>query len=162
VLPIIVLLYKLYFAIGNMRLSKELSVMIRTPLAECPRGQQAAFLFFNGVLKVMEERWTEAQASLTAAFRSCAASSPKNKAVILSYLVPVKMLLGTMPRPEALRRHKLAYFEPIVAAVRTGDPVALRAALADNQYRFIQVKGLGFGAGGWEVWGRVRRRCRRA
>ena len=141
VLPIIVILYKLYFKIGNMRLSKELSVMIRTPLQSYPLGEQVAFLFFNGVLKVMEESWTEAQRSLVAAFRNCAASSPKNKAVILSYLVPVNMLLGIMPRPEMLQRHRLDYFLPVVRAVRTGDPVALRASLAQNQYRFIQARG---------------------
>lgn len=88
----------------------------------------------------MDEGWAEAQESLTDAFRLCHASSRKNKRAILSYLIPVRMLLGVMPREEMLRVYNLTHFSPIVRAVRTGDPVALRMALEANQYRFIQVR----------------------
>lgn len=54
VLPLIVVLYKLYFKIGNMRLSKELSTLIKDRYhpKSYPLGEQVPFLFFNGVLKV--------------------------------------------------------------------------------------------------------------
>ena len=91
-------------------------------------------------MQLLEERWAAAEANLALAFAICDPRHQRNLGKILSYLVPVQILRGAMPRREMLRKYGLAYFEPIVAALKKGDPVELEAALDAEQTRFIRVR----------------------
>ena len=89
---------------------------------------------------MLDEKWVGAEADLTLALRLCDARSARNRAAILSYLVPVHILRGSMPRADVLERHGLAYFAPVVAALKEGDPARLEAALDAEQILFMRVR----------------------
>jgi hypothetical protein len=87
----------------------------------------------------MDEQRGEAAKELQKALRLCHPQSHRNRRVILSYLVPVRMLEGVLPRRAALQRYALQYLEPIVDAVKAGNVVQLTAALAQEEGRFMRV-----------------------
>lgn len=89
---------------------------------------------------MLDEKWVGAEADLTMALRLCDGRAARNRAAILSYLVPVHILRGSMPRDDMLARHGLQYFAPVVAALKEGDPARLEAALDAEQIRFMRVR----------------------
>jgi hypothetical protein len=91
-------------------------------------------------VQVLDEKWKAAEANLTMAFHLCHPQHNKNAGTILSYLVPVQILSGKMPTMAMLQRYDLMYFAPIVEALKTGNPVALEAALDAEQIRFMRVR----------------------
>lgn len=54
------------------------------------------------------------------------------------YLIPVKLLLGQLPRASLLSRYGLAHYADIASAVRRGDVRALNGALEAHQEHFIR------------------------
>ena len=63
----------------------------------------------------------EAEQYLTFAFEHCHKSSKANKRQILTYLIPVKMLLGHMPNQAVLEKYDLMQFNEVVQAVKQGN-----------------------------------------
>ena len=55
-----------------------------------------------------------AAADLSYAFEHCPRDAEANRARCVYYLVPVKMLLGELPREEVLQRYGLTQYAPIV------------------------------------------------
>jgi hypothetical protein len=92
------------------------------------------------VLQVLDEKWTAAEADLSMAFKLCDPKHTRNAGAILSYLVPVQILRGHLPRQEMLKRYGLLYFKPIIEALKVGNPVQLQAALDKEQRRFMRVR----------------------
>lgn len=90
--------------------------------------------------QVLNGQWEQAEASLTHAFDLCDRNHHHNCSTILSYLVPIQMLRGLLPRQAALDTYGLQYYAPAVAALRAGDTVALRAALDAERLRYIRVR----------------------
>jgi hypothetical protein len=64
-----------------------------------------------------------------------------NKRRILQFLVPVKLMLGHMPRPAMLTRYGLQPFAQLATALRQGSVRAFNNALAEHQELFI-AKGI--------------------
>jgi hypothetical protein len=58
--------------------------------------------------------------------------------VPLQYLIPVKLLLGQLPRASLLARYSLPHYGPIAAAVRSGDVAALNDSLDQHQEALIK------------------------
>jgi hypothetical protein len=56
----------------------------------------------------------------------------------LQYLIPVKLLLGQLPRASLLARYGLPHYAPIAAAVRSGDVAALNESLDTHQEALIK------------------------
>ena len=52
----------------------------------------------------------------------------------------MQALRGALPQPGVLQKFNLEYYEPVVAALRAGDTVALRCALDAERVRFIRVR----------------------
>jgi hypothetical protein len=93
-------------------------------------------------LQVLDEKWTAAEADLSIAFKLCDPNHTRNAGAILSYLLPVQILRGRLPRKEMLQRYGLMYFEPIIEALKVGNPVQLQAALDKEQIWFMRVRDL--------------------
>lgn len=94
----------------------------------------------------------EAEEELSYAFEHCTDKSEKNKGfeieelvltvrMILSYLVPVKLLVGKMPSLELLTKHNFTQFIDLTKAVQSGNLKLFNETLASNQDFFIQ-KGI--------------------
>lgn len=91
------------------------------------------------VLQVMDDQLQDAQKQLGLALRLLPRGSSKNRTAILSYLVPVAMLQGRMPRSSMLKENGLAYFLPLVEALKAGNPVAVEDALLQEERRYMRV-----------------------
>jgi nuclear mRNA export protein PCID2/THP1 len=59
-----------------------------------------------------------AEKSLEFAFKNCPSEFIKNKRLVLIYLIPVKMLLGFMPKQNLLDVYDLGCFHELVLAVK--------------------------------------------
>lgn len=73
------------------------------------KGEKITLVFFS------------ADEHLTFAFRKCHKKSVKNKQLILTYLIPVKMILGYMPSKVLLEKYNLMQFSELKDAVQKGD-----------------------------------------
>eukprot|EP00892_Ulva_mutabilis_P003128 jgi/Ulvmu1/12816/UM097_0045.1 len=136
-----VLLYKLYHRLGSIFLMKDLAEPVSkadtAAVTRCPPGELAAFRFFHGMLLTMDEKLPQARSALETALRLLPAGAAAHRRSVLAYLVPVRMLQGTLPRLDALQRAGLEYYVPIVSAIRQGDPGQLHDALAAEERRFM-------------------------
>lgn len=137
--------FKIYFALNTLRLCKNmiLSVEARNalPLADYPLAQQVTYRFYTGRLAIFDESYSKAAADLSFSLQHCLARSRANRARILRYLLPVKLLLGQLPRdPQRLFADfpELQAYTAVAAAVRTGDVRALNGALEAHQEAFIR------------------------
>lgn len=79
-----------------------------------------------------------AEEYLTFAFERCHKESRGNKRLILIYLLPVKMLLGYMPKVIVLKRYDLMQFADVAKAVSSGNLLLLNEALQRNEAFFIK------------------------
>lgn len=62
----------------------------------------------------------------------------KNKKLILSYLIPVKILLGKMPTQSLLQTYDLvSQFSPLINAVKSGNVSLFNETLSKNELFFI-------------------------
>lgn len=92
------------------------------------------------MLQVMDDQLQDAQRELGRALMLLPRGPSKNRTAVLSYLVPVEMLQGRMPRSEMLQKNGLGYFLPLVSALKAGNPVAVEDALAQEQMRYMRVR----------------------
>lgn len=74
---------------------------------------------------------------LTYAFEHCHKQSSKNKRLILTYLVPVEMLLGYMPKHSLLQKYNLMEFGELMEAVKKGDLRNLEKVMEKHELFFI-------------------------
>lgn len=74
---------------------------------------------------------------LTYAFEHCHIQCTKNKRLILTYLIPVKMLLGYMPKQSLLEKYNLMEFWELMESVKKGDLRSLEGVMAKHEIFFI-------------------------
>ncbi|KAI0240891.1 PCI domain-containing protein 2 [Lamellibrachia satsuma] len=79
-----------------------------------------------------------AEEHLSFAFRRCHCQAKQNKRLILLYLLPVKMLLGHMPKCSLLKKYRLEQFTDLATAVSTGNLLQLNDALRRNEEFFVK------------------------
>ncbi|PRW20744.1 PCI domain-containing 2 [Chlorella sorokiniana] len=133
---------KIYFRLNTLRLCKNL---IRTvdsrqfaDFDAFPASQRVTYKFYVGRLAVFDENYQEAQEALEYALAHCHRGAARNKALVLKYLVPVQLLLGRLPTPALIAAHGLHQYEPIIAAMRSGDVKLFNDTMEAQQFRFIQ------------------------
>ena len=86
-----------------------------------PKSQQVTYKYYVGRKHMFDYDFKEAEQYLTFAFEHCHKSSKANKRQILTYLIPVKMLLGHMPNQAVLEKYDLMQFNEVVQAVKQGN-----------------------------------------
>ena len=87
---------------------------------------------------MFDSEFKEAENYLSYAFEHCHKSSQGNKKHILTYLIPVKMLLGHMPSKEVLQKYDLMQFDEVVQGVKQGNLLRLNQALETHETFFIK------------------------
>ena len=142
------LLFKTYFRLNSISLSKNILRSIGAsssdmpPLEHFPRAHQVTYKYYVGVLHFLEEDYAKAEENLESAYSQCLNTpNSKNRELILTYLIPTKLLTThRLPSPALLAAHpKLgALFSPIASAIRKGDLAALDAALAQGEAEFVK------------------------
>ena len=98
-----------------------------------PKSHIVTFRYYNGVIHFLEEDYAQADEHLAAAWSLCLHRAARNKELILTYLIPCRLLTThTLPSAPLLAPHPAlaALFQPIARAIRRGDLAAFDAALA--------------------------------
>ncbi|KOB64327.1 PCI domain-containing protein 2-like protein [Operophtera brumata] len=133
-------LLKVYFRINKLHLCKPLIRAIdSSPFKEMfPLAQQITYRYFVGRKAMFDSDYKSADEYLSFAFQNCHQHSIKNKRLILTYLVPVKMLLGFMPAKHLLEKYDLMQFWELVSAVKNGDLRGIDQAMEEHEGFFIR------------------------
>lgn len=98
--------------------------------------QTIAIVILNNIREIFYEI-VLADEYLTYAFEHCHIQCSKNKRLILTYLIPVKMLLGYMPKQRLLKKYNLMEFWELMESVRKGDLRSLEGVMAKHETFFI-------------------------
>lgn len=133
-------LLKVYFRINKLHLCKPLIRAIdSSPFKQhFPLAQQITYKFFVGRKAMFDSDYRLANEYLSYAFEKCHRDSFKNKMLILTYLVPVKMLLGFMPSRGVLEKYDLLPFWDLVLAVKAGNLRGIDKVMEEQEMFFIK------------------------
>lgn len=136
-------LLKIYFRIDKIQLCKPLIRAIdSSPYKDqFPIAQQVTYRYFVGRKAMFDSDYRSADEYLSFAFEKCHKDSIKNKQRILTYLVPVKMLLGLMPAKHVLERYNLMEFWQLACAVKEGNLRQIDKVM-DEYDRFFKNAGI--------------------
>jgi len=133
-------LFKIYFKVNKLHLCKPLIRAIdQSNLKDhFARAQLVTYNFHVGKKHMFDSEYRLAEESLSFAFQRCHKASKKNKKLVLIYLIPVKMLLGQMPKQSLLKKYDLTAFADVALGVKSGDLQRLDQALVKNETFFIK------------------------
>ncbi|XP_059163667.1 PCI domain-containing protein 2-like isoform X2 [Physella acuta] len=133
-------LFKIYFKINKLHLCKPLIRAIENlPIKDkFSLSQLVTYRFYVGRKAMFDSDYKSAEEYLMFAFEKCHKHSHKNKRLTLIYLIPVKMLLGHMPKLTLLAKYDLNQFTDVVQSVSSGNLLKLNAALQKHEAFFIR------------------------
>lgn len=133
-------LFKIYFKLNKLHLTKPLIRAVdSSPLRDrFSKSQLVTYRYYVGRKYMFDNNFKEAEEYLQYAFETCDKNVRANKRSILRYLVPVKMLLGQMPKESILNKYDLTQFAGVVAAVKEGHLANLNQALEQHEQIFIK------------------------
>lgn len=111
------------------------------PLEAFPKAHQVTYNYYLGVINFLEEDYVRAEEELERAYAMCRAGDGKNRQLILTYLIPTKIITKqSLPARGLLQAHPAlsALFSPVCSAVRSGNLKALDEALANGEAEFVK------------------------
>lgn len=139
-------LFKTYFKLNNIALTKHVIAMLESPgvnlppLSAFPKSQHCTYSYYRGILEFLKENYAGAEEHLLEALSVCHTQSLRNREQILTYLIPAHMLtsqklpsrvlLAELPALEKL-------FLPLCTAIRSGNLTAFDRALSDAEDELI-------------------------
>ncbi|KAK3645450.1 COP9 signalosome (CSN) subunit [Elasticomyces elasticus] len=141
------LLFKTYFRLNSIPLSKNILRSLRAgaadtpPLSAFPKAHQVTFNYYSGVLAFLEEDYATAESYLLSAYQLCNKDAKRNLEMILMYLIPTKLLTWhKLPTKELLQQSpKLdRLFTPFCMAIKRADLRAFNAALEAGEDEFVK------------------------
>ncbi|KAI5843883.1 hypothetical protein DFP73DRAFT_527139 [Morchella snyderi] len=144
---IVNLLFKTYFKLNAITLSKNiLRALAATtadmpPLSAFPKAHQVTFKYYVGVIYFLEENYALAEENLMDAWKLCHPDATRNQELILTYLIPTKLCTThTLPTAALLSRyHRLhALFAPLCTTIKSGNLLAFDAAMAAGEQEFVK------------------------
>jgi len=140
------LLFKTYFKINNLALTKHVIAMLESPgtnlppLEAFPKAQRCTYSYYRGVLEFLKENYAAAEGHLSDALSICHKGATRNREQILTYLLPAHMLtsqqlpsrtlLSQLPALERL-------FLPLCTAIKSGELSAFDKALSDAEVELV-------------------------
>lgn len=145
-LEVINQLFRVYFDLNTLRLCSNLTRTVNAPgfidfEASFPVAHRVTYKYFVGRLHLYEDQYDEAIECLTYAVERIPPEFEANKRLVLLYLIPAKILRGSLPSSETLARYNMKWFVDIAAAMKTGDLSLFTSAVVTHQSFFIR-KGL--------------------
>jgi len=141
------LLFKTYFKLNSISLSKNILRSLKAttidmpPLSAFPKSHQVTFKYYNGVLAFLEEDYAAAEEFLLSAYEMCNINATINLQLILTYLIPTKMLtLHRLPTPALLKQSPALerLFSPICSAIKRAELHAFNAAMEQGEDEFVK------------------------
>lgn len=98
-------------------------------------------MYYCGVIHFLEEDYSAAEQHLMSAYNMCHVNARKNIQLILTYLIPTKLLTShSLPSSALLAQYpSLArLFQPFCDAIRKADLAAFNAALENGEAEFVK------------------------
>ena len=92
------LLFKTYFRLNSISLCKTILKSLEAtsrdmpPLEAFPKAHQVTFKYYLGVIHFLDEDYARAEEELELAYSMCVTTESKNRQLILTYLIPTKMI----------------------------------------------------------------------
>ncbi|POS84446.1 hypothetical protein EPUL_002937, partial [Erysiphe pulchra] len=144
---IINLLFKTYFKLNSITLSKNITRALQAyrgdmpTLDSFPMAHQVTFKYYFGVISFLEEAYEEAEKHLLEAWHLCHKDSVRNKELILTYLIPCRLLTThTLPSLALLRLYPRlqTLFLPLCCCIKHGDLSGFDNALISGENKFTK------------------------
>ncbi|KAL5876849.1 COP9 signalosome (CSN) subunit [Pyricularia oryzae] len=144
---IINLLFKTYFRLNSASLSRNILKALNAykgdmpGLDQFPKSQQVTFRYYEGILAFLDENYPEAEKSLLQAYKFCHKDAHKNKQLILTYLIPCRLLTAqTLPSPALLEPYPSLQrlFLPLSHCIKKGELHAFDLALQAGEEDFVK------------------------
>ncbi|KAF2401633.1 COP9 signalosome complex subunit 12 [Trichodelitschia bisporula] len=141
------LLFKIYFKLNSISLCKNILRSLQVsqsdmpPFEGFPKSHQVTFRYYAGVIHFLDEDYKTAEDYLTKALTACHRTAHKNQELILTYLIPCRLLTASqLPTPTVLAQfpHLEALFTPLITAMKQGNLAAFDAALVAGEPAFIK------------------------
>lgn len=138
--------FKTYFKLKAISLSKNVVKSIEAqsdlpPFDLYPRAHRVTYKYYTGVLAFLQEDYAKAESNLQQAWDSCYARSQKNKSLILTYLIPCRLITQhAIPSATLLAEAPgLAHLiGPLVSCIKKGDLTGFDEALAKGEPEFVR------------------------
>ena len=111
------------------------------PLSAFPAAHQVTFKYYCGVIHFLEEDYTAAEEHLVSALEMCSSRATKNLQLILTYLIPTRLLTShKLPSQALLAPYPplQALFTPITQSIRNADLAAFNAAMEAGEDEFVK------------------------
>jgi COP9 signalosome complex subunit 12 len=111
------------------------------PLSAYPQAHQVTFKYYSGVIAFLQEDYAAAEEFLISAYEMCNVQATKNLDLILTYLIPTKLLTShRLPTKAILERSPSLdrLFTPIIQAIKRADLNAFTAAMEAGEDEFVK------------------------
>jgi COP9 signalosome complex subunit 12 len=111
------------------------------PLSAYPQAHQVTFKYYSGVIAFLQEDYASAEDFLVAGYEMCNVHATKNIDLILTYLIPTKLLTSHRLPTEAILQQSPALdrlFTPISKAIKHADLHAFTAAMEAGEDEFVK------------------------
>ena len=106
-----------------------------------PKSHIVTFKYYVGVIQFLEEDYANAETNLTTAYDLCNHAAVRNKELILTYLIPTRMLTShRLPSTTLLAPYPAlaSLFKPLTIAIRSGLLSDFDRALAAGEPQFVK------------------------
>jgi hypothetical protein len=143
-LKVVVTLFRVYFRLNTLRLCGNIIRALEQasdfpPIAAFPKAEAISYWYYRSRLAIHQKDFKAAETLLEDALRLCHPEDWRHRREILTYLVPLKIIHGVLPKRALLARHGLeGEYAQLTEAVRTGNLLLFEQVLASNQAFFMQ------------------------
>ncbi|KAI8352585.1 hypothetical protein B0O80DRAFT_499294 [Mortierella sp. GBAus27b] len=140
---IIGILFRTYFKLKSQNLCKNILRAVKAAdlpdLDKFPMSHQVTLRYYTGILSFFNEDFKKAEPDLHFAFEHTPRRFHGNRRLILHYLIPTKLLHGTLPPASMLEEFPelSTLYQPIVTAIKTGNVQQFDEALVSGGSRLI-------------------------
>eukprot|EP00668_Euglena_longa_P001066 GGOE01001274.1.p1 GENE.GGOE01001274.1~~GGOE01001274.1.p1 ORF type:complete len:403 (-),score=157.19 GGOE01001274.1:214-1422(-) len=135
-------LFKIYFRLNNVRLSKALINSVEADgmhtFERYKMSQKVTYSYYLGRISMFDGNYQKAEEHLQYAFENCHRKYVKNKVRILIYLLTVQLVRGQFPKQHIISKYGLSQFSQLCRACRTGNVRLFDDTMASGQEWFIK------------------------
>ncbi|KAF8607001.1 hypothetical protein BDV93DRAFT_604299 [Ceratobasidium sp. AG-I] len=137
---------KCYFKVNRITLSRNIIRAIHAntdipPLSQYPRADQVTYKYYVGLINFLNENHKTAEEDLTFAFYNCHRDAERNRELVLTYLLPLRLCRGILPSETLFARFPRLgeLYSGFVAAIKAGDLRAYDEALVWAEQRLTDM-----------------------
>ncbi|KAG8689273.1 COP9 signalosome (CSN) subunit [Ceratobasidium sp. 395] len=137
---------KCYFKVNRITLSRNIIRAINAnsdipPLSQYPRADQVTYKYYLGLINFLNENHKSAEEDLTFAFCNCHRDAKRNRELILTYLIPLRLCRGVLPSEVLFAQFPRLgeLYSVFVAAIKSGDLRAYDEALVWAERRLTDM-----------------------